>query len=141
MADANINELSTGKVRKSFVITVDVDESRSMTDVKFISTSIGKEAVLDALMNDPSEVFFEGQEELAARWMSMGNGSLPLHLLDMVGVDVAPAPADDVTQALNILDTLFSNGTLDNLQSDEAYTALREMEDRLMRAEKVLRAH
>lgn len=135
MADANVIGACGAKVHRSFVVTVEVDESRSVKDLKFISTRMGKDAAFDALVNGPGEVFFEGSEELATAWMSLGNGALPLQLFMDPGVAIAPAPAQQLRQAREILNRLYDDGDLDHLQTDRAYDALRLIEDLIAEAE------
>ncbi len=138
MADANVNEVPAGKVRQSFIVAVDVDESASYDDIIFINPNQNS-AVLAKYLSESDEVlFFEGQESLAARWMAMGKGALPLSLFMCSGPQIAPAPTNDVRQALSILNQLYNNGDLDNLQTDDAYDRLRQMEALLVNAEAAL---
>ena len=66
--------------------------------------------------------------------------SLALNLFMSQGVDICPAPLDDVTRALSILNNLFNDGALDCLPTDAAYDSLREMESCLKRAGQVLQS-
>ena len=140
MAEVNVNEAQPRRVRKSFIVTVDVDESRKYEDIKFISMNQDRSALREAILHGEGDQFFEGQEELAANWMGMGNGALPLNLFMSSGLEVAPAPTADVHQALGILRQLYDNGDLDCLHTDEAYTSLRQMEALLAKADTALQA-
>lgn len=91
MADLNINAVPAGKVRMSFTVTVDVDESIANT-VVLVSKDQGKAALMQAFANtDPSvHIFFEDQAELSERWLAMGGGALPLDLFMSERYHVAP---------------------------------------------------
>lgn len=140
MAEVNVIEAQPRMVRKSFIVTVDVDESRRYEDVKFISVNQDRSALREAILHGEGIQFIEGQEELAAEWMAVGNGALPLNLFMSNGVEIAPAPTHDVHQALEILRKLHDNGGLDYLPTDEAYSNLRQMEACLVKADAALQA-
>lgn len=127
MAVRNIDEVSPRKVRKSFVVTVDVNEAASADDLVFISPNQDKNAITNQMMQNPGAVFFHGQEDLAARWMAMGSGALPLNLFTSSDVSVVEAPIANVREARRLLDQLYDNGDLDCLPTDEAYASLREV--------------
>jgi hypothetical protein len=139
MAEANVIDAQPRMVRKSFIVTVDVDESRSYEDIKFISLKQDRKSFAREFLHSDEIQFIEGQEELAAAWMSVGNGALPLNLFMSAGVEVAPAPTQDVHQALGILHRLYDNGDLDCLYTEEAYASLRQMEALLVSADSALR--